>query len=297
MTIQYPMLLTLSEPGTLTGTYQQKGWPMPHDVYRADYQPGAFLSQDRLSNLRKIASKRGQDEIGEQLQPDGSMWLTMGHEICRLQNDGQVIQTLPPLNSAAVAASSNGDFVWAVESQTGKLYQWSSQTNRWDTIWDQGRVDHIHSHPSANKVHFVTRQSWAGNSTVREWDADKRLEHTLNLPFQAYEVKFSPDCKVLAFVDSKDDEVKTYHLDTGAIQKVSDFDEETDDVPCDAQFHASPQWSPDGRRLFYTIGTMKCQEEDIVYTETLMAATPDGAWRRVILGSGPNRDGVNSLRT
>lgn len=298
MTINYPLLLTLAEPGTLTGTYEQKNRPMPNDVYVADYQQGESLAEDRLSNLRKLVGKRRRDEVGKHLLPDGSMWVTVGDEICRYQN-GKLVQTLPPLKSTSVSASTRGDFVWAIESEAENLWQWSAQTNRWDKVWGEGRAEFLHNHPSENKVHFVAYPSLGpGRPIVREWDADQKLTRTLDLPFQARQVKLSPDSKVLAFIDAEDDEVKTYELETGSLQKVSDFEDETYGLPQYSQYHECPQWSPDGRRLFYIFGTEHPWdgEDEIEIRESLMVATPDGAQRRELLDSGENYDGVAGLR-
>lgn len=297
MNTRYPLLLSLSEPGTLVGHYADAGRPMPTDVYLTHYQPGASLDQDLLSPLQPISVHEQLDEVGLALSGEG-LWLSQDDRVY-LQHSDQSTTELPGIQALRMAASPDGNFLWAHVRERGKhkIRQWTPSTDRWDAIWTTGQVQSFHPHPCQSKLHFVTRPGYTGKATVREWDAASGRLRELDFPFQAEEVQFSPDGKVLAFVDSADAELKTYHLEGGEISRVSDFRSECQWGWSGWKTHSCPQWSPDGRRLFYVLNTGDIFGDTLVYGETLMVASPDGLQRKPLLGLRGEPQGCRQVRT
>jgi len=296
MTINFPILLSFFEPGTLTGTYENKYWPMPSDVYVADYQAGDKLEDDVLSSPKKVAARKRLDEKGVGLAPDADMWITVKDQILRLR-DGKVAQSLPPLKTSNVAASAKGEYVWAVEDETVRLCQWTSKTDRWETIYQGDEVGSLASHPTENKVHFLTGNSFAGKGMVREWDAELARSREFPFPFSTGSIQFSPDSKVLAFVDYQDLEVKTYHIESGQLTTLSDLEGAcADGLSHREHEHYNLRWSRDGRRVFYILGTVSYYDQHMRCNQKLLVATPDGKERRVLLDSCCD-EGISQTQT
>jgi len=314
-THQYPLLLTMAEPGTLQCNYEDKEelYSGRTDVYKATYRQGATLDEDILSAPKGVAKKRHCVEKGLGWQNQTTSWVLAGsgkdqRELNLCQPGKKPVPILQTdANSAMPSATQR--YFWTthydVESNEQALRQWDTQTKTWTTVWGGGgfQLQATASDPREDRLLFTVQPDQKSPAELWEWNSSAGKSRQIHLPkpLDCYEMALSPSGQTLAFVDEQDDSaLKTYDFATGLVRVISN-DEEEEEYDClfsepGTSSHGSPAWSPDGSRIFYTRYTFGMNEDEMYSGATLFVATPDGQQRGALLGLPWNEEGVYSVQ-
>lgn len=287
----YPLLLTILEPDSPYWNVDHDGALLANrDVCEATYEQGETLAQDRLTLDETIANQRQIDEDAVGLSKTGQLWFTRNDD-----GGGRTLHTVVPGEEPRAVFQTGADelvvsagqrYVWARAWK--QLGQWDNVLNGWTTLHHGEReVTALSADPARERLLFALRDSEKRTQLYSYEPGSAPQPFPTPVPIDCSALALSPEGDRLAFVDPRDRQVKVCDLDTGLLHTVSnDAIEAADDCPAAYRRgeHASPAWSPDGRRLFYTRSS---EGVDLETTEgfigqSLFVANPDGSELRCL---------------
>lgn len=289
--IKYPILLNAYEPGTTIDALAEADVsPWSRDVYRAEYTQGATLDQDHLGSLDLLLGKAGVDEVG--------LGWTSSLAVCSQVGQGKerVVQVeeagKPPRQicqaSQRVVASFDCSTFWQITNadQRGLIHQWDPVSEQWtEVVSAPGRyLFFAKPHPSEQKLVFSQYRHGFASQLV-ELDAKSGVSRVRDLPKMdaPMDLAVSPDGKSLAYASDYPSKLRVLDLASGDIRTINRPENEVDFQGGDF-WHTNLHWSPDGRRLFYSIETLEPLDDMAMrYGANLLVATPDGQQHRMLL--------------
>jgi WD40 repeat protein len=289
----YPLLLTRIEEGTESHHYYK--WSRS-DVWRADYTQGDTLEGDTLSQLRKFAARRGADERGLAWKDSRSAWILRDGEV-QLVGPGHKPQALCTTKGWQMAPSASQRYFWTVERDADS--QWCIRQLDGST----GESRFLPWHSGSNSVSLAADPQkdrllvfhHDENTELYEWNPSQGQLIALPCPLSGpiVDPAFSPDGQKLAFVADYH-EVHVHDFASGKTTQISNLEEEDGQTLGDTKMHFSPSWSPDGKRVFYTLYSELFTGDTIDEWSALFVATPDGRERMCLL---PFDDRVQEVQT
>ncbi|MFN8608799.1 MAG: hypothetical protein U0931_14780 [Vulcanimicrobiota bacterium] len=259
---KFPILLTTRELRSKHfHAWEQKFY---HDVWKMDYVRADDLRQDRPGPPVRVSAQPNRDERG-------TGWVG-GVEQVRINS---------PETEELVLTSASGRFRWRAwldQAGESRLEQTDVESGQMVPIWRQRGWARIEMASDPVRDRLVYGQC---GGPLQSWDAKSAVIEPIEMPIRQgiSDLSFAPDGRALAFVHAG--EVYSHRLGSDLCQQVSQLSDEGKLAP--AVTHLNPQWSPDGKRIFYIVHSYLWRGAQISDQFALMAALPDGSQRRLVL--------------
>ncbi len=267
---KYPILLTLVEHDYLKHHYEDER--SSADVYKALYLQGEHLQDDQVVHWRPLAARADLDERGVGWKDADSCWILQDQQTFQVTRGQDPV----PVELPAGLASASGRYLWTVEQSGGdatRLRQLDCQSGQSSTVWERNGWAGISlaSDPSQDRLVW----SHHAKGPLQSWDPVRTRNETMANRFDQdfSQLAFSPDGKSLAFVHDQ----QVYCLSGSTTHDISGPRSDH------SNYRLQPQWSPDGKRLFYISAHFDIVGDLLHESYQWVAATPGEKHRRELL--------------
>lgn len=297
----YSLLLTVMEPDSPYWDMDGDGDLRAHrNVCLATYEQGETFTQDRLILGETVAREPFVDEEAlASIGPEAGWILNRGEQTVEKVHRAQPPRQVFTTGADAATVSASQRYVWTRDGNS--LGQWDDSCKQWQAIYSgEEQITALAADPVRDRLIFALRDSQRRSRLyVYQPGVTPQLLPT-PVPIHCSSLALSPNGRKLAFVDSEDSQVKVCDLQQGTVHVVSKANlEAADDCPYAyrAGDYASPVWSPDGQRLFYTRASEGVDMETTVgyIGRSLYVVSPDGAERRCMASARNGDLGIYTL--
>jgi len=284
MNVQFPILLTVAQPGTTTTNNAHEDFPRcePRDLFLATYHQGESVALDRIENkFKPVAATSRTDEFGidclvDGREPIGPIIFGLNDTLV-LKQYGKKITHLPSDIGLRPKLSADRSGVYSIARQPDgreQLVLTDIKRGHTKTILaaqDKNICDFQIgscvglSSTNDNPPIFVA----LGKNEDHPGEASEILAvdsatgatqpYLSNTEWHFNEFAVSPAGDAIAYVNQKDGQVYYQDSHSSVLHQISipQLEEEEDE----RAFRQSPQFSPDGSRVMYITSILKSGDE------------------------------------